>query len=100
MVSWLISQGADLTLVDGKDNTVLHYAAGLSCHVTSWGGLIMRRRTFSQVFSIRITCTGYGRQEVAELLINAGAKLDALNSDKQTPLDAAKVNREVRLWLC
>ena len=28
MVSWLISKGADVMLVDGKGNTVLHYAAG------------------------------------------------------------------------
>ena len=42
---------------------------------------------------------GYGRQEVAELLINAGAKLDALNGAKQMPLDVAKLNREVRSQL-
>ena len=42
---------------------------------------------------------GYGRQEVAELLINAGAKLDALNGAKQMPLDVAKLNREVSLQL-
>ena len=58
-----------------------------------------RTRSFSQVSSIPGPCTGYGRQEVAELLINAGAKLDALNRDKQSPLDAARVNREVRHWL-
>ena len=39
---------------------------------------------------------GYGRKEVAELLIAAGAKLDAVNGEKQTPLDVAKLNREVR----
>ena len=32
---------------------------------------------------------------MAELLIAAGAKLDALNGAKQTPLDVAKLNREV-----
>ncbi len=42
---------------------------------------------------------GYGRQEVAQLLLSAGAKMEALNEAKQTPLDVAKLNKEVRrLW--
>lgn len=41
---------------------------------------------------------GYGRQEVAQLLISAGAKMDAINATKQTPLDVAKLNREVSRW--
>lgn len=32
--------------------------------------------------------------EVAKILIEAGAQLSALNAQKQTPLDVAKVNKE------
>ncbi len=32
---------------------------------------------------------------MAQLLITAGAKMDAVNETKQTPLDVAKLNREV-----
>ena len=34
---------------------------------------------------------GYGRKEAAELLLGAGAQIDALNDDELTPADAAKV---------
>jgi hypothetical protein len=38
---------------------------------------------------------GYGRKEVAGLLIAAGADLEAANKAGQKPADAAKMNREV-----
>ena len=62
----LLDSGADLSLVDGQGNTVLHYAAG------------------------------YGRKEVAELLLASGAAMDATNKAGQKPQDVAKVNGEVR----
>ncbi|KAG1677482.1 hypothetical protein FOA52_001938 [Chlamydomonas sp. UWO 241] len=67
VVALLIEKGANLEIRDAKGNTVLHYAAG------------------------------YGRKEVCEMLIAAGADLDALNNDKQSALDAAKMNKEKAL---
>lgn len=64
-VSFLLKNGADVDLVDKQGNTVLHFAAG------------------------------YGRVECAEMLLESGARLDALNRNQQTPLDVAKINREV-----
>ena len=34
---------------------------------------------------------GYGRKDAAELLLDAGAQVEALNNDQQSPADAAKV---------
>jgi len=45
--------------------------------------------------SIRVTApcasAGYGRKDAAELLLDAGATVEALNNDQQSPADAAKV---------
>lgn len=35
--------------------------------------------------------------DVAKILIEAGAQLSALNSQQQTPLDVAKLNREAAM---
>jgi len=44
---------------------------------------------------------GYGRREVAALLLKAGADLAAVNEAKQKPLDVAKLNGEKKMveWL-
>lgn len=40
---------------------------------------------------------GYGGKEVAELLIAAGAQIDAVNAANQMPVNAAKMNREMHM---
>ena len=42
-----------------------------------------------------LACCRYGRREVAELLMEAGADLDAENDAKQKPVDVARLNKEV-----
>ena len=41
--------------------------------------------------------TGYGRKEAAELLLEAGARIDVENAEGQTPLVAAQLNRETHM---
>eukprot|EP00983_Pelagomonas_calceolata_P080432 1155146-Pelagomonas_calceolata.AAC.6 len=60
----LLQRGAEVDKRDGQGNTALHYAAG------------------------------YGRKEIAELLLDAGADLVALNNNQQKPVDAARTNNE------
>ena len=40
---------------------------------------------------------GYGRKEVAELLLKRNARIDVRNADKQTPAGVANLNREVHM---
>ncbi len=40
---------------------------------------------------------GYGRKQVAEMLLKAGSDIHCKNKDAQTPLDAAKINKEQQL---
>lgn len=46
-------------------------------------------------FCQHLMYTGYGRQEVAGILLEAGCNIDALNNSKQAPIDVARMNREV-----
>jgi len=44
-----------------------------------------------------VPSAGYGRKEVAEVLLEAGADAAAQNGDGQRPVDVAEVNREMHM---
>mmetsp|Transcript_10292 Transcript_10292/g.18815 ORF Transcript_10292/g.18815 Transcript_10292/m.18815 type:complete len:804 (-) Transcript_10292:22-2433(-) len=78
-VQFLIESGADVQILDGSDNTLLHYAAG------------------------------YGHKACLEEIIGAGKEVwpndewkDSRNGKGQTVVDAARVNRKGAVvdWLC
>lgn len=40
---------------------------------------------------------GYGRPEIAKMLLDAQTDVNAVNADKQTPADVAEVNGEASM---
>ena len=64
MVAFLLKHGADVGHQDARGNTPLHYAAG------------------------------YGRLDILQALLAAGADKEVRNSDGQSALDVAELNRE------
>ena len=54
-------------------------------------------RYLEQHRKLNLKIAGYGRKQVAEMLLEAGSDVHCKNKDGQTPLDAAKINREMQL---
>ena len=52
---------------------------------------------FQGLKTLKCGRAGYGRKEVAELLLEAGADAGARNADGQRPVDVAEVNREMHM---
>ena len=121
VIKVLLAAGADVSLTDNRGNTPLHYAAGerlvveqpikLREAVVSLGNFSLpaydcsnERVEFCMISTrsgryyaclicvlARSASAGYGRKDAAELLLGAGAEVEALNNDQQSPADAAKV---------
>ena len=50
-----------------------------------------------QIMQGPINAAGYGRKDVAQMLLDKGADIQARNQQGQLPIDAATVNREMHM---
>ena len=91
-VQLLLEAGANVHVKDSQGTTALHWAAGKGSEAVVWGV------TRGEHLYHNISCVERGDEEVARLLVDNGANINACQHDDQSPLHcAAKGGREAAM---